>query len=93
MQEELNKIIESIEMIKRPEEYDTCYMSFDTFLKLFKKEYSLFKCVYGKWYISNTNIEINFRNDLPKDVQMLLANTKCLYSEDLLDKEIEERSR
>ena len=83
MQEELNKIIESIKMKKRPEEYDTCYMSFNTFLKMLRKENSLFKNVYGKWYIAGTNIEMNFRNDLPENVSMLLANTKCLYSENL----------
>lgn len=75
----LDEIIDSLSNLKRPEEYDTCYMSFDTFLKLFKTDYSLFKCVYGKWYLSNTNIQINFRNDLPENVQMLLANTSYFY--------------
>lgn len=75
MLEEFKKSIENISKIKDRTEYDTCYMSFVTFLELFKVDYNLFRFA-GKWYLNNTDIEIEFRDDLPVNNPVIFVNSE-----------------
>lgn len=79
MLEELEKIRDSLSKFEDTNMYDTCYMSFATFLELFKIDYNLFRFA-GKWYLTNTDIQIEFRDDLPDNTKMVLVNTKFLLN-------------
>lgn len=77
--DDLNKLKESISMFEDTNMYDTCYMSFATFLEIFKADYNLFRFA-GKWYLTHTDIQIEFRDNLPDNTKMVLVNTKFLFN-------------
>ena len=70
MLEELEKIRESMAKLEHTHKYNICYMSFATFLELFRVDYSMFTFA-GKWYLTNTDIPIEFRDNLPSKVKVL----------------------
>ena len=70
MLEELEKIRESMVDLEYPNKFNLCYMSFATFLELFKMDYNMFTFA-GKWYLTNTDIPIEFRDNLPSKVKVL----------------------
>lgn len=75
MDKEILKIYQYCKDLKGHKD-EICQMTYKTFLKLFEKDYSLFK-LYGKtWYFKDTDIEIQllYTNNVMPDDYIIFMN-------------------